>query len=120
MRFGFSYRRHRVHPPPLAERCRASYWRASTRHRGTAGGGVVLSSAAMMNLELTDEQRLLEQSIREWGAREVSPKIRDLDRQHRFDRDLIIGGMKRLVLLGISVPQQYGGAGMDYLGLGLA
>jgi glutaryl-CoA dehydrogenase (non-decarboxylating) len=74
----------------------------------------------MINLELTEEQRLLEQSVREWGAREVSPKIRDLDRQHRFDKDLIIGGMKRLGLLGVSVPQQYGGAGMDYLGLGLA
>jgi glutaryl-CoA dehydrogenase (non-decarboxylating) len=74
----------------------------------------------MMNFDLTEEQRLLEQSIREWGAREVSPKIRDLDREHRFDKALILGGMKRLGLLGISVPQNYGGAGMDYLGLGIA
>jgi glutaryl-CoA dehydrogenase (non-decarboxylating) len=74
----------------------------------------------MMNFDLTEEQRLLEQSIREWGAREVAPAIRDLDRAHRFDRELIIGGMKRLGLLGISVPQQYGGAGMDYLALGIA
>jgi glutaryl-CoA dehydrogenase (non-decarboxylating) len=74
----------------------------------------------MMNFDLTDEQRLLEQSIREWGAREVAPKIRDLDRAHRFDQELIVGGMKRLGLLGISVPQQYGGAGMDYLALGIA
>ena len=69
----------------------------------------------MLNFDLTDEQKLLEQSIREWGAREVAPKIRDLDRQHRFDKELIIGGMKSLGLLGISVPQQYGGAGMDYI-----
>ena len=74
----------------------------------------------MINLDLTDEQRLLEQSIREWGAREVAPKIRDLDRQHKFDRELIVGGMKRLGLLGISVPQAYGGAGMDYIALGIA
>ena len=74
----------------------------------------------MMNFDLTEEQRLLEQSIREWGAREVSPKIRDLDREHRFDKSLIVGGMKKLGLLGISVPQQYGGAGMDYLALGIA
>jgi glutaryl-CoA dehydrogenase (non-decarboxylating) len=73
-----------------------------------------------MNLELSEEQKLLERSIREWGAREVAPKIRDLDREHRFDKSLIIGGMKALGLLGISVPQQYGGAGMDYLALGIA
>ena len=74
----------------------------------------------MINLDLTEEQRLLEQSVREWGAREVSPKIRDLDRAHTFDQALIIGGMKALGLLGISVPQKYGGAGMDYLALGIA
>jgi glutaryl-CoA dehydrogenase (non-decarboxylating) len=74
----------------------------------------------MLDFDLTDEQNLLEQSIREWGAREVAPKIRDLDRQHRFDKELILGGMKKLGLLGISVPQEFGGAGMDYIGLGIA
>ena len=74
----------------------------------------------MLNFRLTEDHRLLEQSVREWGAREVSPKIRDLDRAHKFDKDLIIGGMKKLGLLGISVPQQYGGAGMDYVSLGIA
>jgi glutaryl-CoA dehydrogenase (non-decarboxylating) len=74
----------------------------------------------MLNFDFTEEQRLLEQSIREWGAREVAPRIRDLDRAHQFDKALIIGGMKKLGLLGVSVPQEYGGAGMDYLALGLA
>ena len=74
----------------------------------------------MINFDLTEEHRLLEQTVREWGAREVAPRIRDLDREHRFDRELIIGGMKRLGLLGISVPQEYGGAGMDYICLGIA
>ena len=74
----------------------------------------------MLNFHLTEDHRLLEQSIREWGSREVSPKIRELDRAHKFDKSLIIGGMKKLGLLGISVPPQYGGAGMDYISLGLA
>jgi glutaryl-CoA dehydrogenase (non-decarboxylating) len=74
----------------------------------------------MIDLSLTDEQRLLEQTVREWAAREVAPKIHDLDNEHRFDKALVIGGMKKLGLLGISVPEQYGGAGMDYLCLGLA
>ena len=74
----------------------------------------------MISFELTDEQQLLEQSVREWAAREIAPHIKDADRQHRFDRDRVLGGMARLGLLGISVPQEYGGAGMDYLCLGLA
>ena len=74
----------------------------------------------MMDFTLTDEQRLLEQSVREWAAREVAPFIRDHDRRHHFDRDRIVGGMARLGLLGVSVPAEYGGAGMDYISLGIA
>src|SRR6187455_2078590 len=74
----------------------------------------------MIDFSLTDEQRLLEQSVREWAAREVAPYIRENDRKHHFDRERILGGMAKLGLLGISVPQEYGGAGMDYIALGIA
>ena len=73
----------------------------------------------MLNFDLTEEQRLLEQSVREWAAREVAPRIRDLDRTHTFDRR-VFPQMAELGLLGICIPEQYGGAGMDYLCLGLA
>ena len=56
--------------------------------------------------------------MREWGAREVAPRIRELDREHRFD-PRILPQMAELGLLGSSVPQEYGGAGMDYISLGL-
>ena len=72
----------------------------------------------MIDFDLTEEQRLLEQSVREWGAREVAPQIRELDREHRFDRN-ILPQMAELGLLGCSVPAEYGGAGMDYVSLGL-
>jgi len=72
-----------------------------------------------MNLDLTEEQQLLERTVRDWGARAVAPRIRELDRAHQFDRNLF-PQMAELGLLGISVPQQYGGAGMDYLALGIA
>ena len=74
----------------------------------------------MIDFTVSDEHRLLEQSIREWGARDVAPYIRENDRKHHFDRERILGGMAKLGLLGISVPQEYGGAGMDYLALGIA
>src|SRR5690349_7261186 len=73
----------------------------------------------MLNFELTDEQRLLEQSVREWAGRAVAPRIRELDRTHTFDRG-IFPQMAGLGLMGICVPQEYGGAGMDYICLGLA
>ena len=47
----------------------------------------------MLDFDLTEEQRLLEQSVREWGAREIAPKIRELDRkrtkQAGFDHHLV-------------------------------
>jgi glutaryl-CoA dehydrogenase (non-decarboxylating) len=72
-----------------------------------------------MDFDLSDEHLLLEQSVREWGAREIAPKIRDLDRQHRFD-PAILPQMADLGLLGVSVPAEYGGSGTDYISLGLA
>lgn len=73
----------------------------------------------MLSFELTDEHRLLQQSVREWAGREVAPRIRQLDRAHHFDPG-ILPQMAALGLLGISVPVKYGGAGMDYISLGLA
>src|SRR5919107_639184 len=74
----------------------------------------------MIDFSLSEEHNLLAQSIREWAGREVAPYIRENDRKHHFDRERILGGMARLGLLGVSVPQEYGGAGMDYICLGLA
>jgi glutaryl-CoA dehydrogenase (non-decarboxylating) len=72
-----------------------------------------------MDFELSDEQRLVEQSVREWAGREVAPRIHDLERAHRFDPN-ILPQMASLGLLGISIPAEYGGAGLDYVSLGLA
>ena len=58
----------------------------------------------MFDLELTEEQRLLEQSVREWAGREVAPRIRELDREHRFD-PAILTQMADLGLLGMCVPR---------------
>jgi glutaryl-CoA dehydrogenase (non-decarboxylating) len=73
----------------------------------------------MLSFDLSEDHRLLEHTVRDWGAREVAPRIRELDRAHRFDRNLF-PQMAGLGLLGICVPIRYGGAGMDYLALGIA
>ncbi len=72
-----------------------------------------------MDFESSEEHRLVEQSTREWAAREVVPRIQELDREHAFDRSLF-PKMAELGLLGICVPAEYGGAGLDYISLGLA
>lgn len=72
----------------------------------------------MIDFELSDEHKQVEQMVREWAAREVAPKIHDLDREHRFERGFL-KGMADLHLLGICIPEELGGAGMDYLSLGL-
>ena len=71
-----------------------------------------------MELDLSEEHVLLEQTVREWAARAIAPRIRDLDREHRFDR-AILPQMAELGLLGVSVPAEFGGAGMDYISLGV-
>jgi glutaryl-CoA dehydrogenase (non-decarboxylating) len=72
----------------------------------------------MLDFDLTEEQRLLEQSVREWGAKAVAPRIKELDRAHKFD-PAVFPQMAQLGLLGASVPVEYGGAGMDYVSLGI-
>jgi glutaryl-CoA dehydrogenase (non-decarboxylating) len=72
-----------------------------------------------LDFDLSAEHRILEQTIRDWAGKEVAPRIRDLDREHRFDPS-ILSGMAKLGLLGVSVPAEYGGAGMDYISLGIA
>ena len=73
----------------------------------------------MIDFDLTEEHRLLEQTVKEWAGREVAPRIKALDREHRFDKG-ILPQMADLGLLGVSVPVEYGGAGMDYVSLGVA
>jgi glutaryl-CoA dehydrogenase (non-decarboxylating) len=73
----------------------------------------------MIDFELNDEQKAVEQAVRDWAASEVAPRIHDLDREHRFERGFL-KGMADLHLLGICIPEDLGGAGMDYLSLGLA
>jgi len=72
----------------------------------------------MICFELSEEQRAAEQMIRDFTAAEVAPRIRELDAKKYFDRS-ILKKMGDLSLLGICLPEAYGGAGMDYVALGL-
>ena len=75
--------------------------------------------AERLNFELTEEHRATEALVREFAAREVAPHIRENDASKTFDRS-VLRGMAELGILGLSVPERYGGAGLDYIALGLA
>jgi alkylation response protein AidB-like acyl-CoA dehydrogenase len=72
-----------------------------------------------VNFELTDEQRLLRETVREFAAAEVAPVAGRLDRDHAFPYELV-ARMGELGLMGIPFPEEYGGGGADTLSYTLA
>ncbi len=72
-----------------------------------------------MDFELGPEHRLLQRTVNEWGNRRVAPHIQELDARGTFDRD-ILKEMADLGLLGLCINEAHGGAGLDYIALGLA
>ena len=67
-----------------------------------------------MNLALTEEQQLLQTSVREFAEAEVLPLAREIDETGRFPRDTFKKAAE-LGLTGVAMPEQYGGAGMDHI-----
>jgi len=67
-----------------------------------------------LNLELTEEQQLLQKSVREFAEAEVKPHAKEIDETHRFPRDTFQKAAE-LGLTGIAFPENYGGAGMDHI-----
>jgi butyryl-CoA dehydrogenase len=67
----------------------------------------------LIDFELTDEQRLIRETAREFADREIIPVARDNDRNEHFDTDLVkkLGDMG---YLGPIVSEEYGGRGLDY------
>jgi butyryl-CoA dehydrogenase len=71
-----------------------------------------------MDFDLTDEQRLIKETAREFTDKEIVVQSRENARNHHFDVELV----KKIAAqgyLGAIVPQEYGGAGLDYLSYGL-
>lgn len=67
-----------------------------------------------MNLELTEEQKLLQKSVREFAESEVRPLAKELDETGHFPRELFKKAAE-LGLTGVAFPEAEGGAGFDHL-----
>src|SRR5881227_690516 len=71
-----------------------------------------------MDFDLTDEQRLIRETAREFTDGELIERTRENARNHHFDLELV-GKIADQGYLGAIVPREYGGAGLDYLSYGL-
>ncbi|MEX2547894.1 MAG: acyl-CoA dehydrogenase family protein [Chloroflexota bacterium] len=71
-----------------------------------------------IDLSLTDENRLVQSSARDFAAAEIEPNIREWDSRHEVHRE-VLARMGELGFLGAPIPPEYGGTGLDYVSLGI-
>jgi alkylation response protein AidB-like acyl-CoA dehydrogenase len=67
-----------------------------------------------VEFDLTDDQREIQALTREFAQAEIEPHAAEWDREHRFPRELF-GKLAELGLMGACIPEEYGGAGADFL-----
>jgi short/branched chain acyl-CoA dehydrogenase len=72
-----------------------------------------------LNFDLTQEQQLVRDTVREFAESRIAPIAAELDREHRFPYELI-AELAELGLMGMTVPEEYGGAGADTLSYAVA
>ena len=72
-----------------------------------------------MDFQPTEDQLAVQNTAREFAQTEVLPKAAEIDREHRHPAELV-KRMAELGFLGIAVPEQWGGAGLDHVSYALA
>jgi short-chain 2-methylacyl-CoA dehydrogenase len=72
-----------------------------------------------VNLDLSEEHELLRRTVREFAEQRIAPVAEELDREHRFPYE-IVAELAELGLMGIPIPEEYGGGGGDTLSYTLA
>jgi len=72
-----------------------------------------------LNFDLDQEHELVRSTVREFAQDRVAPVAEELDRESRFPYDLV-SGMAELGLMGMTIPEKYGGAGADTVAYAIA
>jgi alkylation response protein AidB-like acyl-CoA dehydrogenase len=72
-----------------------------------------------MNFELTEEQKMIQDMCKRFAEKDIKPVAARLDETHEHPAELC-QKMGELGLMGIAIPEEYGGAGMDYVSYMLA
>lgn len=71
-----------------------------------------------MGFLFNEEHEMVRKMARDFAAKEIAPVVKEFDRRQEFNQDLL-PKMAEQGLLGICIPVRYGGAGMDYISLGI-
>jgi short/branched chain acyl-CoA dehydrogenase len=72
-----------------------------------------------VNFDLSEEHELIRRTVREFARDRIAPVAEELDREHRFPYELV-AEMAELGLMGIPIPEDWGGAGGDTLSYAIA
>lgn len=67
-----------------------------------------------MDFQFTEEQLLLQKTLREFAEKEIAPHVADWERQARFPRETV-NRLAELNLMGLPIPEEWGGAGADFV-----
>ena len=68
----------------------------------------------MMNFDLTEEQLAVQKMVRDFVAKEITPKAKEWDKEEKFPWD-VWEKMGQLGIIGTAIPEEYGGSGMDFI-----
>lgn len=66
-----------------------------------------------MDIQFTDEQQMIQKMVRDFAQKEITKDIERMEAEDRFPKE-IIQKMGELGLMGIPIPEEYGGSGMDF------
>ncbi|HZH35383.1 MAG TPA: acyl-CoA dehydrogenase family protein, partial [Pyrinomonadaceae bacterium] len=72
-----------------------------------------------MDFELNEDQRMVQAAVREFAQAEIAPRAREYDEQEKFPREQL-NGLAEIGLLGMIIPEEYGGAGFDTVSYAVA
>jgi len=84
----------------------SALWRATPER--------ICGGKAMLDFDLSEEQNIIRNTVREFAENEIAPRARELDEKEEFSVELT-KKMAGLGLFGTFIPEEYGGSGMDYI-----
>ncbi|HVT61765.1 MAG TPA: acyl-CoA dehydrogenase family protein [Thermoanaerobaculia bacterium] len=104
-------------PPELRQAAAAAAELTPVAAAGRAG--VERQAGSGIDFSLSGEQELLREQVRRFAEERIRPGVQERDRTHRFPQE-IVAEMAELGLLGMMVPEEYGGSGADVLTYAIA